>query len=443
MPESQNIEWKQNWRDEYLKWICGFANAKGGKIYIGKDDQGRVVGVENYKRLMDDIPNKITSGLGLVCDVNLHQEGSKYYIEIEVYPHEVPISFHGKYHFRSGSTKQELQGVALNEFLLRKTGKTWDDVIEPSAKFDDIDEKAVTAFKKGAVKSGRLPQVENENDILQVFENLRLIKDGKLKRSAVLLFGKDPRNFYINAYVKIGKFGKSDDDLLSQEIIEGNAFELANQTLEVLDKKYFTKSISYDGLHRVETTEYPYEAIRETLLNAIVHRQYMGAPIQISLYDDKIMVWNFGTLLEPMTLEDLIHKHASHPRNPILADVFFKGGLIESWGRGTLKIIEECKSAGLPTPEISEMTGGIVVTIYKDIYNEKHLSQYDLNDRQLEALLFWKIKAEITTGQYQEKFQVSDRTALRDLAELTEIGLLRKSGERKTTKYIYKNRVDE
>jgi ATP-dependent DNA helicase RecG len=74
MPESQNIEWKQSWRDEYLKWICGFANAKGGKIYIGKDDQGRVVGVENFKRLMDDIPNKITSCLGLVCDVNLHQE---------------------------------------------------------------------------------------------------------------------------------------------------------------------------------------------------------------------------------------------------------------------------------------------------------------------------------------------------------------------------------
>ncbi len=443
MAESQNIEWKQSWRDEYLKWICGFANARGGKIFIGKDDKGNVVGVEKYKRLMEDIPNKIIAGLGLVCEVNIHQEADKYYIEIEVQPHDVPISFHGKYHYRSGSTKQELQGTALNEFLLRKTGKTWDDVIEPSATFEDIDEKAVGSFKRGAFKSGRLPQVENENDIQQIFENLRLTKDGKLKNSAVLLFGKDPRNFCINAYVKIGKFGKSDNDLLSQEVIEGNAFELANLTLEILDKKYFKKSISYDGLHRVETNEYPYEAIRETLLNAIVHRQYMGAPIQISLYDDKIMVWNFGTLLEPMTLEDLKHKHASHPRNPILADVFFKGGLIESWGRGTLKIFDECKSAGLPTPEIAEMTGGIVVTIYKDVYNQKHLSRYELNERQFEALLLWKSKAEITTSQYKEKFDVSDRTALRDLTELTEIGLLYKSGERKTTKYIYKNRIDE
>ena len=293
------------------------------------------------------------------------------------------------------------------------------------------------------MKSGRLPQVENENDILQIFENLRLTMDGKLKRSAVLLFGKDPRNFYINAYVKIGKFGKSDDDLLSQEIIEGNAFELANQTLEILDKKYFKKSISYDGLHRVETTEYPYEAIRETLLNAIVHRQYMGAPVQISLYDDKIMVWNFGTLPEPMTFEDLKHKHASHPRNPILADVFFKGGLIESWGRGTLKIIDECHAAGLPTPEISEMTGGIVVTIYKDIYNEKHLSQFDLNERQLEALLLWKSKGEIITSAYAEKFDIVDRTARRDIAELVEKKLLVKTGDLKTSKYLYRGRSDQ
>lgn len=430
MAESQNIEWKQSWRDEYLKWICGFANAKGGKIFIGKDDRGNVVGIENHKRLMDDIPNKIVASLGLVCEVNLHQEADNYYIEIDVQPHDVPISYHGKYHFRSGSTKQELHGTSLNEFLLRKTGKTWDDVIEPSATLEDIDEKAVGAFKRGAVKSGRLPQVENENDIRQIFENLRLTKDEKLKRAAVLLFGKDPRNFYINAYLKIGKFGKSDDDLLSQEIIESNAFELANQTLEILDKKYFTKSISYDGLHRIETTEYPYEAIRETLLNAIVHRQYMGAPIQISLYDDKIMIWNFGTLPEPMTFEDLKHKHASHPRNPIPADVFFKGGLIESWGRGTLKIIDECKSAGLPTPEIAEMTGGIIVTIYKDVYNEKYLATLDLNERQLKAILFVKENKSISNSNYQDLCEVSKATATRDLTELVEkYGLLERKGD--------------
>ena len=124
MPESQNIEWKESWQDKYLKWVCGFANAQGGTIFIGKNDNGEVVGVENYKRLMNEIPNKIIQHLGLVCNVNLHQENKKSFIEIDVQPYDVPISYHGKYHFRSGSTKQELQETALNEFLLHKTGKT-------------------------------------------------------------------------------------------------------------------------------------------------------------------------------------------------------------------------------------------------------------------------------------------------------------------------------
>tara|TARA_B100000809_G_scaffold159282_1_gene156655 strand:- start:214 stop:1542 length:1329 start_codon:yes stop_codon:yes gene_type:complete len=430
MPESQNIEWKESWRDEYLKWICGFANAKGGKIYIGKADNGNVVGVAKFEKLMEDIPNKITNHLGIVANVNLLEESGNHYIEIEIPSYDVPISYHGKYHFRSGSTKQELTGNALNEFLLRKTGKTWDDVIEPNATLEDIDEKAIAAFKRGAIKSNRLPQVEDENDVLQIFKNLRLTNGDKLKRSAVLLFGKDPRNFYINAFVKIGRFGKTDDELLSQEVIEGNAFELANQTLEILDKKYFTKSISYDGLQRIETTEYPYEAIREVLLNAIVHRQYLGAPIQISIYDDKLMIWNYGTLPEDLTLEDLKKKHTSHPRNPFLADVFFKGGLIESWGRGTLKIISECKAAGLPQPETKVMSGGIAVTIFKDIYNEKHLQQYDLNERQLKAVMYVKENGEITNKIYQELCDTSKATATRDLTELIEkYKLLLRTGE--------------
>ncbi|MCD4697044.1 MAG: ATP-binding protein, partial [Bacteroidales bacterium] len=124
MPESHNTEWKESWRDEYLKWICVFANAKGGKIYIGKDDNGNLVGIKGFKKLIEDIPNKITNHLGIVCDVSLLEELDKQYIEIVVYPYDVPISYHGKYYFRSGSTKQELQGAALNEFLLRKAGKT-------------------------------------------------------------------------------------------------------------------------------------------------------------------------------------------------------------------------------------------------------------------------------------------------------------------------------
>lgn len=92
MPEQQNIEWKESWRDEYLKWICGFANAQGGKLYIGCDDSGKVVGVSDSKKLMEDIPNKIRDAMGIVVDVNRLTEGDREYIEIDVPPYPIGIS---------------------------------------------------------------------------------------------------------------------------------------------------------------------------------------------------------------------------------------------------------------------------------------------------------------------------------------------------------------
>ena len=119
MAESQNIEYKESWRDEYLKWVCGFANAQGGTIYIGIDDAGNVVGVENAKKLLEDIPNKIQSGLGIVADVNKLTKDGKDYLEIRVKPSAFPISYHGEFHYRSGATKPLLTGMALSEFITR------------------------------------------------------------------------------------------------------------------------------------------------------------------------------------------------------------------------------------------------------------------------------------------------------------------------------------
>jgi ATP-dependent DNA helicase RecG len=429
MPESQNIEWKESWKDEYLKWVCGFANAKGGKIIIGKNDNGEIVGVNKAKRLMEDIPNKIQTQLGIICDVNLKDEDGKDYIEIDVKPYDVLISYQGKYHYRSGSTKQELKGNALNKLLLKKAGKTWDDVIEPRANLDDIDLSAIEAFKKGAITSKRLPFIAEEENIEQILDNLHLLEDGKFKRSAVLLFGKNPCRFFINAFVKIGRFGQTDDDLRFQEVIEGNAFQLADKTLEVLDRKFFISPISYKGLQRVESWEYPYEAIREVVLNAIVHRDYMGAPIQISVYDDKLIVWNEGSLPEDLTFEDLKKKHSSRPHNPILASTFFKGGLIETWGRGTIKIINECKKAGLPEPIIEYSSGGISVTILKNKdVKAFELSDDELNERQLKAIEFVKEKGKITNKDYQKLNHISREMTTIDLRKLVQSGILVSSG---------------
>ena len=118
--ESQNVEFKESWHDKYLEWVCGFANAHGGTIYIGVDDNGAVAGLSDSKKLLEDIPNKIRNHMGISADVNLLQEDDKYYIEIVVQPYSVPISLHGQYFYRSGSVKMELTGNSLNEFLLKR-----------------------------------------------------------------------------------------------------------------------------------------------------------------------------------------------------------------------------------------------------------------------------------------------------------------------------------
>ena len=429
MPEQQNIEYKQSWHDDYLKWVCGFLNALGGVIFIGKDDNGNVVGVAEYKKLMEEIPNKIRNVMGITAEVNLHEEEGKYFIEIVSHPYSVPISVRGRYYYRSGSTKQELTGAALNEFLLKKSGKTWDDVIEARATFADIDEKTVKIFLAASQNTGRLP--ENDGlDFPELFEKLRLTENGQLKRAAIILFGKDPGKFYPGIYVKIGRFGKparpaggDNTDIIFQETEEGNLIMLLQAVLNQLNHKFLIRSIGFEGMHRIEKGEYPLAAIREMLLNALVHRNYMGAPIQIRVYDDKISIWNEGSLPAGLTLAALKRSHSSRPRNPIIADVSFKGGYIDAWGRGTIKILDTCKEADLPEPEMLELDGGFSITLFKNNLTEEQLIKLGLNDRQIKAVIFVKEKGKITNKDYQSLNDCSRNTASNDLADLVQKGL--------------------
>jgi ATP-dependent DNA helicase RecG len=240
MPEQQNIEYKQSWHDDYLKWVCGFANAQGGVIFIGKDDNGKVVGISKYKKLMDEIPNKVKDLMGILVDVNLYEEKGLYYLEIITQPYAVPISLRGRYYYRSGSTKQELIGAALTDYLLRKSGKTWDEVSEPTATLDDIDDASLKSYIAASLHTGRIAEVEglSKADLLA---KLRLTDDdsGNIKRAAIVLFGKNPARFFNNCVVKIGRFGKDSSDLRFQEALEGNIVYLLKEVLEQLNRKFF------------------------------------------------------------------------------------------------------------------------------------------------------------------------------------------------------------
>ena len=438
MSESQNIEWKKSWHDDYLKWVCGFANAVGGVIFIGKDDNGVITHLTDYRNLLEAIPNKIREHLGIIAEVNLHQENGAHYLEIIVPPYTVPVSLRGRYYYRTGSTKLELTGNALNEFLLKKSGKTWDNVSEIVATFNDIDSESVKGFIKDAQKSGRMPDV-SDLSIEELFDKLRLSDNGEIKRAAIILFGKDPNRFYPNVMVKIGRFGNDDADLKFQETEEGNLIQLLKNVPNQLNYKFFTKPIDFEGMQRVEKGEYPVAAIREMLLNALVHRTYMGSMIQLRVYNNKLTLWNEGNLPEGMELESLKRHHISRPRNPIIADICFKAGYIDSWGRGTLKIINSCKEAGLPEPTITALDGGILVTLFKDKYSTEQLKALGLSERQIAAVEFVKVNGKITNYELQQLLNLSERTILRELDDLVNNNILIRKGEKKGTFYELNN----
>lgn len=437
MPEQQNIEYKQSWRDEYLKWICGFANAQGGKIYIGIDDKGTVTGLTDYKKLMEDIPNKAVNNMGLVVDVNLHEKAGLHYIEIIVPPSHIPISYHGLFHYRSGSTKQELKGIALQNWLLKKNGKRWEDIVVPGTSVNDLDENSIKSFLAKAIQKDRIPSEAENDPIESLLKNLNLMHDGHLTNAAILLFGKKPAKVSGTASFKIGRFGKESHDLLFQDIIETNLFDMADKILEVLKSKYLIRPISYQGLERLEPLEYPEAALREAILNAIIHKDYSSTFTFLHVYDDRLEVWNPGPLPDELTIDNLKKSHSSYPRNINIANVFFKAGYVESWGRGTTKIISACLEVGLPEPLIEEDQGGLRVVFRKDYITQEYLQNLGINPRQVIAVLHTKEEGQITNSEYQRINTIGKSIAAAELQMLVDRKILSRIGNTgRSTRYV-------
>ncbi len=344
-----NVEWKRAWRDEDLKSICGFANAQGGVLEIGKDDNGRVVGIKNILRLLEEIPRKARSLLGIDVDVSLKSDADLEYIEIVVRPHPNPISYRGEFHHLSGSTARVLRGAALGRFLLGRHGKTWDDVGLPGFGLKDLDVRAVGRFRQRAMNCGRLPARTLDDPIGKFIDQVNLRDGAYLTRAAALLFHPSPGRFLPDAYVKIGYFRGS--ELLFQDVINGDLFAQVDRTVDLLQTKYTRALISYDGVYRADRDAVPREAMREAVVNAVVHRDYARATtIQIRVYHDRISIWNPARLGPEWAGYELAGELASRPHNPRIAYAFFQTGMMEAWGRGIQRTVDLCVEAGNPTP---------------------------------------------------------------------------------------------
>ena len=414
MSENQNTEWKESWRDEYLKWICGFANAQGGKIYIGTDDNGNIIGVQDSKKLLEDIPNKVRDILGIIVDVNLLTQDDKDYIEICVNPSSYPVNYKGEYHYRSGSTKQLLRGAALTEFLLSKTGYKWDVVPVDGVTVDDLDKESFDIFRREALRSGRMTEEDLNMSNEQLLDNLGLLEHGRLKRAAILLFHRNPEKWVTGAYIKIGYFGEG-SDLRYQDEIHGSLFIQADRVIELIYLKYMKAMISYDNVTRIETYPLPKAAVREAVYNAIIHSNYAAlVPIQIRIHEDAVYISNDC--------------------------VFPVGWTVETWGRGIEKICEACKKHGVPMPEYTLHLEDIMVKFTPLMDGKVPKGQNGTLDGTLEEKILFAIKKNpyITQAQIAQMLTCSERKVKRLMKKMKEDEIIGRVGGRRLGKWIVK-----
>mgnify|MGYP000894267482 CR=1 FL=1 len=436
--ELGTVEFKENFDREAIETVDAFANTKGGVIIIGISDKGKIIGVQVGKETLKNWANQISQSTEPRIMPEIEQveiEGKNVIIiHIKEFPIK-PVSVKGKCFRRIRNSNRLMTPQEIAEMHNYSTGTSWDAFPTIDKTIEDIDLEKVEKYIKEANATGRRKIEETPQEVL---EKLELVKDRKATWAAILLFGKEPQKPLLQAAAHCGRFRMDKTQIIDDLMIEA---DLISQVDEVM--KFIGRNISvryeFEGKpKRKEVWDYPLEALREAVINAIVHRDY-AAPsnVQIEIYDDKIEIWNPGRLLPGITIEDLYKKeHKSVIRNKLIAQVFYDIGYIEKYGSGTIKIIELCKRHGIPPPDFREITGGFSIIFRKDIYNEEYLRNLGLNERQIKAVMYVKEKNSINLSSFKTIVpEVSEKTLYRDLQELVGKGILKELGEKKGRRY--------
>lgn len=433
--EGETIEFKESFDEEALESIAAFANTRGGSVLIGVTDDATVKGVRPGKESLRDWANRISQSTRLNPRIAMVSWQDKSVVLIEVVESPVkPVPCRGRYFKRVDRSNRQMTDDDLTRLVLDKVGSTWDEIAETRAKLDDIDEQQVNKFRALCnEKKRRL--IPSEGTTVGVLENLGLMKEGKPIRAAVLLFGKGPQRWYPSAMLKIGRF-RSETVIVDDREIGGTLSDQVDAALGYFREHLQTRFEFHGTPSRDVIWEYPLDALREAIINAVCHRDYLDvSQIQVRWHDDRLVILNPGGLPPPLNPEALRHEHTSRPRNRKIAEMLYYAGLIEKWGGGTLQIIRSCKTADLPDPQFEEKQGGLWLTFPKDVMTEDHLRSLDLNDRQITAVLYAKKNGRVTNSEYQELCKVSKRTASDELGQLEAKGVLEKIG--KTGKGTY------
>jgi ATP-dependent DNA helicase RecG len=444
--ESARLEFKSKISDyaEIGKIIASFLNAEGGTLVIGVDDSGQIIGIDSAGEEISNIQGELLNAISPKASwsINIRNENEKNVIVIDV-PQglESPYVFGNRIFVRQGTHSVPATSDAIDRLITRRSQDElrWERLPALGVEIADLDEDEIRRTANEAIKD-RLYSFRS-TDTLGILEELSLATGEMIRNSAVILFGKRPERRFPQLRIRAARFEGTSvlSSFRDNRSFEGHAFALIEKSEGFLrDYISIASELPKEGTKRTDRPAYPWKALREALLNAIVHRDYAAfdGGVSISVFDDRIEFWNSGTLPEGMTVDDLKGPHPSRPHNPDIANVFYVRGYIERWGIGTSQIVARCLEAGLPEPQWEEAAGGgvrLTIRLARPAEGESRL-----NHRQIQLLTRLKVGQRITPDEYFSSVQgeAKERRARKDLTELVEKGYLNREGQGPATTYI-------
>jgi ATP-dependent DNA helicase RecG len=435
--ENQFVELKREFSEGVLKTISAFANTSGGTLLIGVNDKKEVVGLDIRDSEFKNMVDKIVDSLGFQPEIKVVMFNNRKLVRIKVPKSSIPIKYKGIYYKRVGNTTREMNTDELSRFFKRDL--RWERLTNEKFNTNDIDKETIENFIALSIAKGRLNLPRKDIPLIELLTMLGLVENRHFTNACILLFGKNPQQFFLGARMRVVRL-KDNITIIGDRWIVSNLFKQYYETEEAI-KSLINVRYVIKGFNREDIWDYPLPAIREAIANALVHRDYFeGRETQIKVYDDKIWFNNLGGLPEGVTLEELLSSHASRPRNPLIANIFYTAGIIESLGSGIERMKNALEEQNLPEPEIKANHIEFNLRFMKDIYTDDYLKQLGLNERQVKAVMYVKQKGSITNSEYREiNNNISKPMASIDLNELVDRKVFERIGVTgRGTKYVLK-----
>lgn len=431
--ETQEFKLTTGQRSEAAKTVCAMLNHKGGRVIFGVDPKGRVVGQNVTDKTVEDVSQELRQidppALPSIERIPAGKDTEAIVVTAEKGARR-PYTYRGKAYRRVGASNQELDRDEYNRLLLEQLHgvSRWENQAAEGWTVKDLDETEIVRTLEEAIRRGRAED-PGTRDPQHILRGLKLAKDGALFRAAVMLFGREQRLAldYPQCQLRLARFrGTEKTEFLDNRKFNGNVFELLLRA-----ERFIRDHIPVAGrvvpnlFEREDDPLYPPLALREALANAFCHRDYSigGGSVGVAIFDDRLEISSSGELHFGLKAADLYQPHESLPWNPLIADVLFRRGIIETWGRGTLKMAELAERAGLPRPEIETIPGAVVVRFRPSRYLPPQKVGHDLTARQRMVLSLLAEESMRLSAIYS---RMSDGVSLRNLR--VDLDLLRKLG---------------